>query len=188
MNVLHNTQAITPPAKKRRSKKDSSSTPKKSYAVVWSSTRSDVYTNVHRAVSKATETNRSLRIFDSHKDAKDFAKHANAPKLSAVVGAPTVTPRREKTSCKRGTGLKSDDTATTETGDTDKVSTEQLKQLLRKRLMNKSGNKIFFLYRELMDKGIVVVVLDVCRETKIDDGEEQISRSVSTSGIQDRHP
>ena len=55
-------------------------------------------------------------------------------------------------------------------------------------MMNKSGNKIFFFYKELTDKGIVVVVLDVCRETRIDDGEEQISRSVSTSAIRDGHP
>lgn len=126
----------------------------------------------------ATETNRSLRIFDNHKDAVIFAKTASERTTKYVdPKTKTVTPKKKKKKDKQKTTRKPHNNVEPETSDTDKVSTDQLKQLLRKRMMNKSGNKVFFYYKELTGKSMVVVVLDVFRETNR--GDDEINRSVS---------
>lgn len=120
------------------------------------------------ALKKATDTGSSIRVFALRSKALEFAKslrkNTTQPQTQAAAVSPAVArapPARKKNS------------------DSDDVDADMLKQMLRKRMLNRSGNKIIVYWKELSGKDVIIVVIDVCRETNPGEGQGT-TRHVST--------
>lgn len=124
---------------------------------MWNDEKQSLFTNVNSAMKKASDSDSSMKMFKKRGEALKFVDSlkGNKPRV--------VTPNT--------VGKTTEDKTSTEKGESEsKMSAKDLTEMFNRGIINKSGNKILVNYITLTGKNAIVVVIDVCRETKNKEG------------------
>lgn len=132
------------------------------------------------AEQKAGETDGSMRVFKLRGDANTFRQE----KKSEIKGSNKVTPQAARRSISNAEPDGGE--VATNRESRIKLGNEKLKEMFKKKMMDKAGNKIIVNYLEIPGKTDVIVILDFCRETR--DGDGEIIRKVNNSTHNNRVP
>lgn len=140
----------------------------KPVAIVWGPGKQDIYTDMTLALKKAAETGSSIRVFNIRSKALEFAKTLRKKPTPSPTDVAIVSPTTAARAPPASKKVKDNSSESNAGGE---VDADMLKQMLRKRMLNRSGNKIVVYWKELTGKDIIIVVVDVCRETTAPEGE-----------------
>ena len=166
-----------PPKKKLRK-----TTPPTKHIVVWDNKKTYIFRDMDDAEQKAADTEGSMRIFKSRFDALTFKEEKKRAIQGSINVTPQATRRATNTVANNIQEPSSTESETTPTGDV-RVGNNKLKEMFKKKMLDKAGNKIVANYIEIPGKNDVVVIVDFCRETRDADGT--VIRKVSQQKMQD---
>ena len=137
------------------------------------------------AEQKAGETDGSMRIFKKRGDANTFVREKKREIRGEnvnVVTPPRVARRTSSNNIPDGSDVAVTGGLDGNSGDITKLGNDELKEMFKKKMLDKAGNKIIANYLAIPGKNDVIVVIDFCRETRDTDGN--IVRKVSAHIIQ----
>ena len=173
--TVHHTHKSTPKRLKNKTKKDE--TPK--YAVLWNKFKVETM-DFTKAATQASRRGDSMKVFITKEEAKSFATEKRKENSSSKKSKPS--PRTTSGRKKPSTNTDLNDAATeASTTATDNARQKRLRQKFEKRLLNKTGNKIEIKHKHIEEADMIVMIIDICRETIQDDELIRRVRSINFS-------